>query len=346
MKENGPAVVPWVLEDETGQPFGRLAAGELYVPDNVGLEGEWLKWRSEAPYPAGGTTRAPDPRLLEEFIRIADGPSETILRFARKWGVLRICEHNLPISHFRFPIPVTRLTQLCGRWKKDSWFLEPLSTWKEVASSALGTLKIAGRLHEKEIGDQDDWKQALSWPPRPGLSKPPSRGKTKRFSRDEILEAERGLLAEIVEYWLLLGDVQPRLNWGFTNAAEPIFKDPEIALRGGGLFGALGTQLALAVAQTKGFAFCTNCGRDFSPEKRRPSVGRRRYCSRKGCKQASRRDAQRDYDHAKKLAKQQFVNGMTKTQIARELGRSLGTIQKWVGKTNRVEVRNQPVRPR
>ncbi len=41
----------------------------------------------------------PSPGLLEDFVNLRDGSSEAILAYARRWGMLRLCEHDFPAGH-------------------------------------------------------------------------------------------------------------------------------------------------------------------------------------------------------------------------------------------------------
>jgi hypothetical protein len=66
------------------------------VPVDLRLDGERLVWRqgeSEAPWVE------PSPGLLEDFVALREGSLEDVLSYARRWGVLHLCEHGFPAGH-------------------------------------------------------------------------------------------------------------------------------------------------------------------------------------------------------------------------------------------------------
>jgi DNA-directed RNA polymerase subunit RPC12/RpoP len=107
----------------------------------------------------------------------------------------------------------------------------------------------------------------------------------------ESVEFQRQLLAEVLNYWLDLAGVRPRLDW---SAAKPA-----VQLGGHGLIGALAVQLLFDCSRTNGLAVCTSCGTPFLPGPRRPRRDRNIYCSDCGLKAATR-DASARYRQTKK----------------------------------------------
>ena len=71
------------------------------------------------------------------------------------------------------------------------------------------------------------------------------------------LEYQRGVLAAVLNYWLSLAGVRPRLEWGSASL--------QMQLGGDGLIGALAVELFFACAQTGGLALCASCGTPFLP---------------------------------------------------------------------------------
>jgi DNA-directed RNA polymerase subunit RPC12/RpoP len=109
----------------------------------------------------------------------------------------------------------------------------------------------------------------------------------RRAQRPSV-EGGRVLIAQVINEWLHLGGVQPTFRW---------FGGPPRVQFQGALFGMLAMQLAFTVSRTDGLATCSACGAPFIP-RRRPMVGRRRYCQACGRK-AAMRDAARDYRRSK-----------------------------------------------
>jgi hypothetical protein len=99
------------------------------------------------------------------------------------------------------------------------------------------------------------------------------------------IEFQRRLLGEVLNYWLELAGVRPRLDWSTAK--------PAVQLGGYGLIGALAVQLLFDCSRTDGLAVCTSCGTPFLPGPRRPRRDRNIYCSDCGIKAASRDAAAR-----------------------------------------------------
>ena len=105
------------------------------------------------------------------------------------------------------------------------------------------------------------------------------------------LEFQRKVLGEVLNQWLTLAGVRPRLEWGGRN--------PQMHLGGDGLIGALAVQLFFACAQTGGLALCASCGTPFLPAGRRRRKDLNAYCSDCGLK-AALRDAAARYRQTQK----------------------------------------------
>jgi len=107
----------------------------------------------------------------------------------------------------------------------------------------------------------------------------------------ESVEFQRSLLSAVLNYWLTVSSVRPRLHWSGTK--------PAVQLAGQGLFGALAVQLLFESSRTDGLAVCTWCGTPFLPPARRPRRDHNVYCSDCGLK-AAQRDAAARYRQTKK----------------------------------------------
>ncbi len=73
-------------------------------PAVVELEGERLRWEYFDKNAVLGRHGRMGPGLLAEFPKLADAPSLAIRDYARRWGVLSICQHGWPSSHNPPPI--------------------------------------------------------------------------------------------------------------------------------------------------------------------------------------------------------------------------------------------------
>lgn len=242
----------------------------------------------------------PSKGMLEEFVQLADADEHKFLEYAQRWGLLDLCkEHFAPTSHNYSCEPIipfrTVVLGTTDQAAKDHYKMllaegEPISAWRDYARFARSLLNIAGRLHEGEVGTDEDWTTLhfdeagfLGW------DHAAERHKDKKFPD---LDWERSLIADGVNFWLECGGVQPKISW---EASRPIitFECPKPY---GKLFANLAIQLMMAVSQVDAVAICSACGQSYMP-KRRPKSNQRRYCQR--CKKVAVRDASADYRRRK-----------------------------------------------
>src|SRR4051812_3232319 len=69
-----------------------LPTGSWRVPGRLELIVDQLVSASSLDQPSQERTTGPG--LLDGFARLSEGDATDVLRFARKWGVLAICEHG------------------------------------------------------------------------------------------------------------------------------------------------------------------------------------------------------------------------------------------------------------
>jgi hypothetical protein len=246
---------------------------ELFVPGDIELaDGEGgqvllLSGRRQEP----DTYRMDKRGVLPAFARLAEASADGVLRFARKWGLLNLCECGLPASHNPHPYPPIRAGIDPSCWPT---YVEPVAVWQQFARQARAILAIAGCLHQGRVGRPEDWavvyevsgRQAPWW--------------------DQIPDLEQDILARVVGEWLRLGNVRPELRWEVEGRVEVI-------LSHAGLFGAVTRELAFAVANISGLATCAGCGTAFAPT-RQPAKGQRSWCSECRASGADLRQAKRD----------------------------------------------------
>src|SRR5438094_292401 len=72
--------------------------------EEVGSEGvPVLVWWGEQPYPEV----RPGPGLFEDFLKLETAKDRgAILRYARRWGPLWLCSHDLPAGHDDACLPI------------------------------------------------------------------------------------------------------------------------------------------------------------------------------------------------------------------------------------------------
>lgn len=264
------------LEGRFGRP---VAAGRWVVPSGIELQGDQLIWRE---FPARQVSAGP--KLLEEFVRLADRPAEAVLSYARRWGVLGICEHGLPLSHNPPPTPLGPgsfpMTWCRPLAAESGVFREPLDAWWRYSRQYRAVLNLAACLHDGRLGQPEDWKV---------LFYKESEERAVPWWRRRM-DAEWSVLSFVVNEWLDIARV--RIRHVFERGKH------DLPMSGMALFGALALQLLLAATRTDGLAICSACGLSYRPS-RQPTTNRRRYCAECRERGASLRDAAADYRRRK-----------------------------------------------
>ena len=271
------ANINWELAGITiqGGNLGRPISTEpLLVPARLILEDEWLLYV----HGPGSRKVRPDAPMLNEFVQLGQADSDAILAFAKRWGVLRVCEeHLLPQGHES----VSRVTSACSTLggMDGEWYhgYEPVYVWQLLARQARALLDIASAVHQGKVASHEDWSPIFENPvvcELPAIDETPRRQATS-------LRDERARVRSVVNEWLYTGGVVPALEWRRET--------PDVELQSNGLFGALAIQLLMAIGRTEKLFICTSCGVPYVP-KRRPARGRRHYCENCG-RRAAVRDA-------------------------------------------------------
>lgn len=240
-------------------------------PKNIELMGKLLLWRPDEKRERTSSSQQSDVGLLNKFIRLDKASPEEILRFAQQWGVLGLCKHFVPYTHFLYDIDKDQVVR-CKLLEFDTgqhW--EPVERWRYFARRARAILRVASRLNQNKQGYFKDW-QVLN----PTLSRP-----LNKLGGMYLLE--KTTLAEKIEYWLDYGNVRPQFTWP---------GDKPLISFGCNVLGLITCHIMFAVSRSGGIAICRGCGYPYSPIKR-PKTNQRNYCKSCG-KKASSRDSQAD----------------------------------------------------
>jgi len=273
------------ITDREGNLDRPVSQRKWAVPLRISVDGERLVYAGEC-----DRTAHSEAKLLEDFLRLDGASSESILKYARSHGVLYLCVHDRPAHLLRGG----RACMPTGWDEENSSGWEPLQAWRNYARQIRAILKMAANLHHGKPCDpsdilafnQPDPEKAKEWL-KMGVAEPRQEGRFHSEAAErERVSSHRALVANVINSWLWYGDVYPGLFWSEEN--------PRLELTGTGLFGALATQLVLAISRTGGLVFCSGCGAPYFPE-RRPREGERHYCDE--CREAKipERDAARDY---------------------------------------------------
>jgi hypothetical protein len=300
-----------------GEGHPKLGTDVLLVPNRVELSAGRLSWGASVSYREVEVHE----ELLLRFAGLAGAPVDKVLKFARKWGVLGLCRHGLPSTHFLppsgFSLPhagdVGRAGRP-GRWC-DPRGVESVEAWDTWADRFRALLNIAASLYAGRPCGSKAW---LSFFDRSELE---DRGYylLERDVKDlkprevgDALSDDKLLLQEVVNHYLDIGGVRPRLilTTGVLDDGPPRIGFG--CLPPHRLFGVLAIQLMTSISRTGGPMLCSSCGSPYSP-RRRPKQGQRHYCEACG-RRAAVRDAQRDRRRRRREMRREEQDGETGTE--------------------------------
>lgn len=255
-----------------------------------------------------------DRTTLNDFIKLGSAPVSKVLKFARAWGPLGVCDHNQPARH----------DSECWwifRRRHSSNYSEPVEGWRTVAELASAIANIASHLQQDEVkkpGRVEDW-QVLSSAPwlHPisfDLTAKPGTRKSERLVRRRIDEgkfveadaetpdAEKRAYLEYLREALGTATNRWLQSTGVVPCVERVEEVWTVRMVSSSLVGALGTQLMMLVSESKGIATCFECGEYFTPKRKR-SAGRRDFCPNCQDDGVPVKHASRDYRARKKSQK-------------------------------------------
>jgi hypothetical protein len=206
--------------------------------------------------------------MVEGFIRLAD-PAVTddtaVLRFARRWGVLELCQHGAPLSHEGLSLPASFAAPTFTHLPPEPCIqagCEPVATWRYWARQARALSVVLRRLAEGQPGRTQDWLALAEPPPWDG-------------SADQSIEAlaaaqgaylaeghgtvdfERDTATAALSTWLRMSGTAIQLGWSV--------RGPRVGVGGGQLAGAIGLALMLDGAGATAWVICPRCGTQHAP---------------------------------------------------------------------------------
>lgn len=268
-----------------------MQTGMLFSPGRVDLDGDRLIWN-----PLGGRYKRAKEKMLVGFILLCDADDfpAAVLSFAKTWGVLGVCKHNLPCSHNPgsfgsshgappcLPMLVTPLAPDVSGFM----FWEPLSAWWAWSRKMKSLLAIASRLKQHQKASSEDWDVVKD-------TRDSGIGDSASEPYVRSIPAARAELARELDDWISIGQVRPRISWSISGWRFNL----DAASMGPNLFGLLALYVATEVAGM-GFASCSECGKSYRPE-RQLNPKTRNYCLECrggiGGKKAAWREASRRY---------------------------------------------------
>ena len=190
------------------------------------------------------------------------------------------------------------------------WVVERLDGWRRCISQMRAILGLASNLYESELGPEEEWRALLGQLPddyladlltpeqiriqaeHPALHANRDRDSLSTPDQARQIRRQRLALQLAGSFWLMgvLGSIWPMVVW---DTAPPVLQFRLWPSPLAGLLPTLALQLATALQAPLGLVRCDECGQPYSPLKRRPPKGRRKYCP--DCSQERRRAAKRQW---------------------------------------------------
>jgi hypothetical protein len=224
-----------------------------------------------------------NPKLLEEFVGLAEAEDSAIPKYARRWSVLGLCKHNLPMGH----------PQLCppSAARRDSKFLEVIPKDQNLGVSELGVCRPAENERGEHIESLAAWrfyaKTANEILKQAEALHRAAKNNT-RVQRKRLSTAWQQIRS-LIDDWLFIAPMQVgcMLQRGrLTVGLKPVNELSSLSA-------VVAAQTLSFATRSSGLTTCSACGRLCLPSLR-IQEGRRRYCSNCG-RRAAQRDASRDY---------------------------------------------------
>jgi len=234
---------------------------------------------------------------LLEFVSLATVPPDklpgSVLRFAQKWGVLRLCHHRKPERHRRVS---SQIGDLCGGPPRYGGpfsppvFSEPIEAWGRYSRQLRAILLVAANLRKGEHGNSQDWQTIEQGEPK-GLSQNEREhwglGNLLQLRGQTCLREERLRLSFDLWNWLIYGDVHVFPRWAGSSL--------ETRLSYHGLTGRLAVEMASMLTHT--VYRCKGCGEPFGVELegRGRSRNKGAWCGSAECARIKNREASHRY---------------------------------------------------
>ena len=311
--------------DVTGRLAPVLPLRPLVVPKHLHLDGDLLCYTCLA----GRRSPIPGPGLLDAFAGI-ETPQD-VLKFARRWGALKRCEHGLPSRecHHRGCDQLEDVRRLRCE-------VESFGQWQKTVEVVQAILRLGHACREGSLGEIGDCVTVWSWCSSLensvvkelfDLSSQFNSGETKATLRAR----QRGVVQCAINRWITLAEVHPFFSWAQSPPSIEFYSNtnPDYMTEGAGvikgylkdagdgsqwiedpmsLFGALGLQLMYAVAGCEGITTCSACGKPFYAQRQR-AESRDKYCPACGRGAAVRAAKRRQRERERTTKKQRLRRG-------------------------------------
>lgn len=273
-----------LVDEESDQLERPLLADPWVTPGaSLGVQDGCLEVDGDLWYESLRDVKAEAP-MLEDFVRLAESgrdSDQAVLEYARRWGLLELCQHQLPVDHGPVHVPIALATAGGGRYTfpisttcHGLGGREPVAAWLYWSRQAAALLAILSHLRRSEPAPSKDWESLCENPPWVA----PERLEEGTLANARLsmaglvggrvpLEMQRKVASGAIETWIQLAGASIELRWPGVV--------PVVGFRTGGLFGALGLQILLAAGSTS-LVMCPGCGIWHAPPKGRHRPAK--YC--------------------------------------------------------------------
>jgi hypothetical protein len=98
--------------------------------------------------------------LFEDFLKLERAKSTgAILRYARRWGPLWLCSHQLPAGHDDACLPIEAIESLSeDGYQRTVLWAEDIEMWRAMSREAATVVRIARQIHDGRLARQADWE--------------------------------------------------------------------------------------------------------------------------------------------------------------------------------------------
>ncbi len=270
--------------------------------------------------------------FLQRFLKLADARAEDIETFAKRFGVLAICQqHGLPVSH-QEGCPPLGFADDCH---------EPLRHWRQYAARMRAVHDIARELRAGRLGQDSDWRVL---DPHFEKNQPFSniwvdetaRNWRARKHQQALLHA-RSYLSSEMDSLLELADVRLQLEWQRAARSRGLEQPAQwvVRVRYGpwlNLFGALVVQLLLEVCESGEDVYvCSGCEKSYTREGiRHPNASQNNYCP--SCRNAKEPQREADKRRRRRMREARVLHdqGVSLQQIAQRLNAKSDSVARWL----------------
>jgi hypothetical protein len=266
--------------------------------------------------------------MLEDFLRLSGGTDEEIFRYARRWGILGLCAHNLPASH-RSLIDLSWASNREKDGEAPSPFLEAIPKGQTLhqPDRDIGEFCLPATIDGEWAESLDAWR----WYARTTRRLLEKAAALQKRRRRRAAEHEWREIVRWLNDWMWLAPTRVHgvaTKRGPTVRLRPLYSLPALSA-------VLAAQALFAASRSRGLSTCSNCGDLHTPSVRIPE-NKRTYCAKAKCKRAARRDAaatfrSRHPGYFRKFrAKDYSRKGLSVDEISSRLRVNVEQVQEWL----------------